>query len=76
MFSDVRCTSVLALLLYFFQPKNQTKNFTYGFLRIEIISAFINGLALMIISVGIVIEAVKRLFNPEHVDFLQCLQLQ
>jgi len=38
-------------------------------LRIEIISAFINGLALMIISVGIVIEAVKRLFNPEHVDF-------
>jgi len=68
MFSDV-VALLFSIIAVFYSAKKPNKNFTYGFLRIEIISAFINGLALMIISVGIVIEAVKRLFNPEHVDF-------
>ena len=68
MFSDV-IALLFSIIAVFYSAKKPNKNFTYGFLRIEIISAFINGLALMIISVGIVIEAVKRLFNPEHVDF-------
>ncbi|WP_369717122.1 cation diffusion facilitator family transporter [Leptotrichia sp. HSP-536] len=68
MFSDV-VALLFSIIAVFFSAKKPNKNFTYGFLRIEIISAFINGLALMIISVGIVIEAIKRLFNPEHVDF-------
>ena len=68
MFSDV-VALLFSIIAVFYSAKKPNKNFTYGFLRIEIISAFLNGLALMIISVGIVIEAVKRLFNPEHVDF-------
>ena len=75
MFSDV-VALLFSIVAVFYSAKKPNKNFTYGFLRIEIISAFINGLALMIISVGIVIEAAKRLLIQSMLIFLRCLQLQ
>jgi cobalt-zinc-cadmium efflux system protein len=40
---------------------------TYGFDRFSVLVAFINGIALFAIAVGIVIEAARRLYAPVHV---------
>jgi cobalt-zinc-cadmium efflux system protein len=41
---------------------------TYGFGRVEILSAQANGVALVLLALGIVVEAVRRLFAPPDVD--------
>lgn len=68
MFSDV-VALLFSMIAVFYSAKKPNKKFTYGYLRIEIIAAFLNGFALMVISIGIIIEAVNRLFNPERIDF-------
>ncbi|SRR5436190_9893962 len=40
---------------------------TYGFDRFSVLVAFVNGIALFAIAVGIVIEASRRLYAPLHV---------
>jgi cobalt-zinc-cadmium efflux system protein len=41
---------------------------TYGFGRVEILSAQANGVALALLALGIVVAAVQRLFAPPDVD--------
>ena len=48
------------------QPSNARK--TYGYLRLEILAAFVNGASLLLISVWISWEAVSRLRAPEPTD--------
>lgn len=43
--------------------------FTFGYLRFEIIAAFLNGLALAVISIGIFAEGIRRLIRPQAIDF-------
>ena len=65
-------TDVGALALSLFvawlsrQPASPQK--TYGYLRWEILAAFFNGAALLLISVAIVWEAIARLQHPEPVQ--------
>lgn len=40
---------------------------TFGYYRFEVITAFINGLSLLLISVYILYEAVERMINPQVV---------
>src|SRR6202034_3762766 len=40
---------------------------TYGFKRVEILSAQANGVTLLILAVLIAYEAIRRLFDPPHV---------
>ncbi len=40
---------------------------TYGFKRVEILSAQANGVTLLILAAGITYEAIRRLFHPPHV---------
>lgn len=68
MFSDVLAL-ILSLVAIYFASKKPTEKFTYWFLRVEILAAFINWLALLLISVWIVYEAIKRIINPENIDF-------
>jgi cobalt-zinc-cadmium efflux system protein len=64
-------TDVAALALSLFvawlarQPSSPQK--TYGYLRWEILAAFFNGAALLLISGAIVWEAISRLRHPEPV---------
>ncbi|MER6944181.1 cation diffusion facilitator family transporter [Nonomuraea sp. NPDC000554] len=44
--------------------------FTYGLKRAEIVSAQINGITLLLLSVYFVYEAVRRLIEPPHVEGL------
>lgn len=68
MFSDVLAL-VLSLVAIYFASKKPTKKFTYWFLRVEILAAFVNWLALLLISLWIAIEWIRRIFNPENIDF-------
>ena len=55
---------ILSLIAVILAAKAATKNKTFGYKRFEPVAAFINGLALIIIPIFIVIEAFKRMMNP------------
>jgi len=65
-------TDNLALLLSFFAmtfaslPATDRK--TYGFYRLEILAAFVNGIVLVLISLYIMYEAYLRMVNPQPVQ--------
>lgn len=65
-------SDVLTLIISYFanriSRKDATEKQTFGFRRSEILAAFINSATLIIISVIIIIEAVKRLINPVEVS--------
>jgi zinc transporter 5/7 len=44
-----------------------TKVFSYGFGRLEILSGFVNGLFLIVISIFVFIEAIMRLMEPPEI---------
>jgi cobalt-zinc-cadmium efflux system protein len=58
----------LSLFVAWFSRKPTTPEKTYGYLRWEILAALINGSVLLLVSVGIVIEALRRLRSPEPVE--------
>lgn len=48
------------------RPQNQLN--TFGYKRAQIISAFLNSLFLVIISVVLIVEGVQKLFKPEQIN--------
>jgi len=68
---------VFALLLSWFAiylaGKPSAKWNTYGFHRAEVFASVINGITLLLISIGIFSEAFERLQNPESVKSLEML---
>ncbi len=66
MFTDAAALG-LSLFVAWFSRRPTSPEKTYGYLRWEILAAFINGSALLVVSVGIVWEAVGRLRAPEPV---------
>ena len=64
-------TDNLALVLSFFALKfasmPATDRRTFGFYRLEILAAFVNGIVLVLISLYIMYEAYLRFINPEPV---------
>ena len=65
-------TDVLSLSLSFFalriagKPSTDTK--TFGYHRMEIFAAFLNGVMLLFMACGILYEAVHRILNPLEVQ--------
>jgi cobalt-zinc-cadmium efflux system protein len=65
-------TDNLALLLSFFammfatMPATEKK--TFGFYRLEILAALINGIVLVLISLYIIYQAYLRMINPQRVE--------
>ncbi|HNX20007.1 MAG TPA: cation diffusion facilitator family transporter, partial [Acidobacteriota bacterium] len=62
--SDVAALA-LALVARRLGRRPPTARFTYGFKRVEAMAALINGLALLVVSGFIAVEALKRLQAPE-----------
>jgi cobalt-zinc-cadmium efflux system protein len=64
-------TDNLALLLSFFAMKfaamPATERKTFGFYRLEILAAFVNGIVLVLVSFYIIYEAYLRIRHPEPV---------
>lgn len=68
MITDVLALS-LSLTASYMASKNPNPRYTFGFLRFETIAAFINGLTLVIIAIGVLFESIRRLINPQEIDF-------
>ncbi|KHJ44391.1 cation diffusion facilitator family transporter [Trichuris suis] len=58
---------VVGLIAAVMSTWKPTKQFSYGFARLEVLSGFINGLFLLVIAFFIFIEAIERLFDPPEV---------
>ncbi|PWZ82597.1 cation transporter, partial [Staphylococcus pseudintermedius] len=67
MLSDVIALG-LSMVAVYFASCRPTARYTFGFLRFEILAAFLNGLALAVISVWIFYEAIMRIIFPHTVD--------
>ena len=66
MLTDVAALALSLFVAWFSQqPQNPRK--TYGYLRWEILAAFVNGAALLLISVWILWEALGRFRSPEPI---------
>lgn len=66
MLTDVAALA-LSLFVAWFSQRPETPRRTYGYLRLEILAAFLNGATLLLISVWIIWEAINRLRAPEPV---------
>jgi cobalt-zinc-cadmium efflux system protein len=66
MLTDVAALA-LALFVAWFSKQPETPRKTYGYLRWEILAAFLNGATLLLISVWILWEAASRLRSPEPI---------
>lgn len=63
MFSDALALA-LSLLAFHLSERPVNQRQTFGYKRFEIIAAAVNGIALMVIAVLIVYEAIGRFINP------------
>jgi cobalt-zinc-cadmium efflux system protein len=72
--SDV-ISVVLAYLAHRIGLRPQSPKSTFGYKRAEILAAFINAISLIAISVYLLVEAGKRFFNPQEVNYLWMLGL-
>ncbi|MEP6692118.1 MAG: cation diffusion facilitator family transporter [Gemmatimonadaceae bacterium] len=63
----------LSLFVIWFSARPSTPTKTFGYLRWEILAAFLNGATLLLISVAIIWEAFARLRAPQPVESGQML---
>jgi zinc transporter 5/7 len=63
------CTAlVMGLVAAVMARSTASRQFSFGYGRVEILSGFINALFLIVIALMILLEAVQRLLNPPEVD--------
>jgi cobalt-zinc-cadmium efflux system protein len=67
MLTDVAALA-LALIAAWFGSRPATPHKTFGYYRLEILAAFINGVALVVVSLFIFLEAYERWFNPPVIE--------
>lgn len=63
----------LSLIAMYFAARPPSAARTYGFFRIEILAALINGATLVLISIYIFLEAIERLAAPPEVSSLSMM---
>jgi cobalt-zinc-cadmium efflux system protein len=67
MLTDVGALG-LSLFVAWFSRRPETDRRTYGYLRLEILAAFINGATLLLLSAWILFEAIVRFRTPEPIS--------
>ena len=70
MLTDVAAMT-LTLFAFWFAQRPATSKKTYGYYRLEILAAFVNGIALVLLSIWIIYEAFERLQTPPEVRGLE-----
>ncbi|MDV7186549.1 cation diffusion facilitator family transporter [Lutibacter sp. TH_r2] len=66
-FSDVVSLIISYIANILTKKKKQTKQYTFGFKRAEIIAAFINAATLIVIAIFLAKEAIERFNNPQEI---------
>jgi cobalt-zinc-cadmium efflux system protein len=59
---------LLALIALRLSERPPSSRLTYGHSRWQTLAAFVNGLALLVLTVGLIVEALRRLWQPEAVE--------
>ncbi|GLB46583.1 cobalt transporter [Philodulcilactobacillus myokoensis] len=59
---------VLSYWTHRISSKPQTEHNTFGFRRSQILSAFLNSIFLVVVSIILLVGAIKKLFHPEHIN--------
>ena len=72
MLTDVAAMS-LTLFAFWFAARPATSKKTYGYYRLEILAAFVNGVALVLLSLWVIYEAVERWQAPPVIKGAQLL---
>ncbi len=72
MLTDVAAMS-LTLFAFWFATRPATSKKTYGYYRLEILAAFVNGIALVLLSLWVVYEAIERWQSPPDIKGVQLL---
>ncbi len=72
MFTDVAALS-LTLFAFWFAARPATSKKTYGYYRLEILAAFINGVVLVLLSLWIIYEAYERWLSPQNIKGFEML---
>jgi cobalt-zinc-cadmium efflux system protein len=67
LFTDVGALA-LSLFVAWFTTQPETPRKSFGYLRWEILAAFLNGSTLLLISAWILFEAVMRFRNPQPIE--------
>ncbi len=66
MLTDVAALT-LTLFAIWFASRPPTAKKTYGYYRLEILAAFVNGITLVLLSAWLIYEAVERWQNPPNI---------
>jgi cobalt-zinc-cadmium efflux system protein len=66
MLTDVAALS-LTLFAFWFASRPATSRKTYGYYRLEILAAFVNGIVLVLLSIWVIYEAILRWQSPPAV---------
>jgi len=66
MLTDVAALT-LTLFAIWFAERPATSKKTYGYYRLEILAAFVNGIALVLLSIWIIYEAIQRWQSPPQI---------
>lgn len=72
MLTDVAAMS-LTLFAFWFASRPATSKKTYGYYRLEILAAFVNGVALALLSLWVIYEAIERWQSQPDVKGAQLL---
>jgi len=59
---------IISLVAIIIASKKAPLDKTYGYYRVEVLAAFVNGLTIILSIIWIVYEAVERYFNPSVID--------
>ncbi|MDG7056120.1 MAG: cation diffusion facilitator family transporter [Wolbachia endosymbiont of Meromenopon meropis] len=68
MLADL-CALILSWAAHRFSTKKSDMQRSYGYHRLQIIAAFVNGLTLFLIAIVIIIESIKRLIFPVNIEW-------
>ncbi len=66
-FSDV-LSLIISYIANLLAKKDASINRTFGYKRAEILAAFINASTLIIVAVLLIVEAIKRFYNPQTIE--------
>lgn len=59
---------VISLMAIIIASKQAPINKTFGYYRVEVLAAFVNGITIVLSIIWIVYEAIERYFNPSVID--------
>ena len=66
---------LMSLLALWFAERPATPTKTYGYYRVEILAALVNGVVLCLLAAGILIKAYERVWQPPHVPGMPILMV-